>query len=66
MNLIIEKAIAEFGTQQKLAKACNVSQAAVHKWLNGKSLPSAKSAKAIETATNGKIKASLILPEIFN
>ena len=65
-NILIEKAVKELGTQEKLAAACNVSQSAVNKWVKGKCLPSAKSAKRIEFATNGAVKACKILPEVFN
>lgn len=66
MNEIIEKAITHLGTQEKLAHACGVSQAAIHKWLRGKSHPSAINAKKIEMATNGVISRSDIRPDIFN
>ncbi len=66
MNTNIEKAIKFFGTQDEMAKACGVSQAAVHKWAVGKSKPSALSAKKIERATSGCVAAAELCPEVFS
>ena len=49
-------AIAELGSQSNLAKACGVSQNAVHKWANGGRV-SLEKALVIEKVTNGKVKA---------
>lgn len=54
MNQAIFRAIDKLGSQEKLAKACGVSQNAVSLWLKGGGI-SAVSAKRIEDATNGKV-----------
>lgn len=55
-NKSIEKAVLLLGTQAALAKACDVKQQSVHKWLKGGEY-SAKYAARIERATNGAITA---------
>ena len=53
----VQKAIECLGNQENLAKACNVSQNAVSKWLNGQSKVALENALKIEKATNGEVKA---------
>lgn len=57
-------AIKHAGSQQALAKACHVTQAAVSKWANGGRI-SAESARAIEVATDGAVSARDLRPDIF-
>ena len=52
-------------TQVEAARLLNVTQPAIHKWMSGKSLPSAKTAIAIERATNGKVTRYQLRPDIF-
>lgn len=54
MNQAISCAIDKLGSQEKLAKACGVSQNAVSLWLKGGGI-SAVLAKRIEDATQGKV-----------
>jgi DNA-binding transcriptional regulator YdaS (Cro superfamily) len=54
-----------FGTQQKMAEQCGVSQAAVSKWKRGKGLPSAKASVRIEKATNRLVAREDLRPDIF-
>ncbi|HHR6017817.1 TPA: transcriptional regulator [Providencia alcalifaciens] len=63
-NKLIDKAIGMVGSQQKLAEICNVKQPSVWDWLHGKKKPSAISAKRIELATNGTIKANQLRPDL--
>ena len=66
-NAIVEAialAIAMFGSQQKLAAACGVSQGAVHKWLYGGRV-SAENAVAIERATGGLVSKAALRPDLF-
>lgn len=67
MNLVIQQALKIVGSQKRLAEICEVSQPAVHKWLNGGSV-SPEKVNAIVKATNGEIQAYQIrpdLPELF-
>ena len=67
MNLVIQKALGIVGSQKRLADLCDVSQPAVHKWLNGGAV-SPEKVSAIVNATGGQIKAYEIrpdLPELF-
>jgi DNA-binding transcriptional regulator YdaS (Cro superfamily) len=65
MNALIQKAIGIAGSQDALAKACNVSQAAVSKWLSGKTIR-AENAKEIELATKGRVTRHDLRPDIFD
>lgn len=62
ISIPIQKAIKVLGNQQALAKACNVSQFSVSKWLYGGSI-SLENALRIEKATQGKVKAEEISPK---
>lgn len=67
MNLVIHRVLQIVGSQKRLADICDVSQPAVHKWLNGGAV-SPEKVNAIVKATNGEIKAHEIrpdLPELF-
>lgn len=57
MRNAVQKAIKELGSQNKVAIACNVSQNAISKWLNGQSKVTLENALKIEKATNGQVKA---------
>lgn len=52
---IIAEAIRITGSQENLARACNVSQAAVWKWLHKLTNPKYDNIKKIVSATKGKI-----------
>ncbi|MGL4352235.1 MAG: transcriptional regulator [Plesiomonas shigelloides] len=64
MNESIKIAIDIVGTQKKLADACGVSQAAVQKWLNGKSKVAPQNVLQLVNATRGEVKAYQIRPDL--
>lgn len=64
VNEVIKKAIDVLGSQQKLAKACEVKQPSVWAWLHGKKKASAENAKRIEMATGGEVPAYLVRPDL--
>jgi DNA-binding transcriptional regulator YdaS (Cro superfamily) len=49
---------------KKLGDACNVSQQAVFKWLHGKAKVSPEHVDSIVSATEGKIPAYVIRPDL--
>ncbi|HGO7233163.1 TPA: transcriptional regulator [Neisseria meningitidis] len=59
MNNAIQDAILEFGSQNRLAKAVGVSQAAVRKWREGGGMD-VRHAQKIEELTGGKVTAKQI------
>lgn len=63
MNHLIKQAIDELSSQERLAKACGVSQNTVHKWLHFKIGVSLENALKIEKATKGKVKAEMFNPD---
>ncbi|MBG5881483.1 MULTISPECIES: transcriptional regulator [Morganellaceae] len=63
MNLVIKKAVSIVGSQQKLANLCGVSQPAVNKWLRGGRVAPER-VQAIVNATEGKVKAHEIRPDL--
>lgn len=64
VNKAIKTAIDTLGSQQKLAEACGVKQPSVWAWLHGKKKVSAENAKSIEIATDGKVPAYQIRPDL--
>ena len=62
-NKSIEKAVLLLGTQVALAKACDVKQQSVNKWLKGGEY-SAKYAARIECATQGAVTAQELCFEL--
>lgn len=64
MNETIKIAIDIVGTQKKLAEACGVSQAAVQKWLHGKSKVAPENVLPLVEATNGAVRAHQIRPDL--
>ena len=62
-NLHIEKAVRHFGTQDALAEAIGVSQAAVNKWLHGSPMR-LENAIRIEQATSGVVRAVDLIPDL--
>lgn len=62
-NLMIERLIKHFGTQEKLAEAIKVRQGTVTGWLNNKHGISYFNARKIEKITNGEIKAIDLCPK---
>lgn len=64
VNVAIKAAIDIVGSQQKLAEACKVKQPSVWAWLHGKKKVSAENAIRIERATNGRVPAYEIRPDL--
>ena len=58
---IVEKAVDLLGSQVALAKACGVSQPAIHKWISG-GVISPENAAAIERATEGRVSRRDLRP----
>lgn len=63
-NEVISKAIEILITQEKLAKACGVSQSSINKWLYNKSKVSPENVLKIVKATNGLIQGYQIRPDL--
>ncbi|WP_086110848.1 transcriptional regulator [Xenorhabdus vietnamensis] len=63
MNLYIKRAIEIAGSQASLARACGVTQPAVHRWLNGNRVK-ADYVMAIVEATNGAVQAHELRPDL--
>jgi DNA-binding transcriptional regulator YdaS (Cro superfamily) len=63
MNDLVAEAVGLFGSQGKLARACGVKQSSIWNALNSPQC-SPKLAMAIEFATNGKIKANQLRPDL--
>lgn len=59
----IEKAIEITGSQSSLAKACNVKQPTIFKWLNGGKMD-VKYIPAIIKATSGEVKPKDLRPDV--
>lgn len=64
MNLVIKRAVEVVGSQKNLAIACGVSQAAVQKWLYGKSRVAPEHVVELVHATNGQVKAHEVRPDL--
>lgn len=62
-NKTIQKAIDIAGSQKKLANLCGVAQPTVWRWLHGGGID-ARYVMKIVSATNGKIKAAEIRPDL--
>ncbi|MCP9270411.1 helix-turn-helix domain-containing protein [Xenorhabdus sp. XENO-1] len=62
-NLHIRRAIEIVGSQASLARACGVTQPAVHRWLNGSRIK-ADYVMAIVEATNGAVQAHELRPDL--
>jgi DNA-binding transcriptional regulator YdaS (Cro superfamily) len=60
----ISRAIRIVGSQSELARRCNVTQAAVSKWLHGGRV-SAENALAIQAATDSQITVHNLRQDIF-
>ncbi len=63
INRHIQKAVDITGSQAALARACGVSSVAVFRWLNGRRVK-ADYVMSIVKATNGKVKAYQIRPDL--
>lgn len=61
----VQKMVAEFGTQEALARVAKVTQPSVAFWVSGKTRPSLQALLRIERASKGKFKAREIRPELF-
>ncbi|ARZ01344.1 MULTISPECIES: transcriptional regulator [Yersinia] len=66
MNNVIKMAIRIVGTQKGLAEACGVTQAAVQKWLSGKTKVAPRNVKSLVEATNGEVQAHQVRPDLPN
>ncbi len=62
-NKTIQKAIDIAGSQKKLADLCGVAQPTVWRWLHGGGID-ARYVMKIVSATNGKIQAAEIRPDL--
>ncbi|EPP8464867.1 TPA: helix-turn-helix domain-containing protein [Raoultella planticola] len=62
-NKTIQKAIDIAGSQKKLADLCGVAQPTVWRWLHGGGIE-ARYVMKIVSATNGKVKAAEIRPDL--
>lgn len=58
----IKRAVNIIGAATKLARALDVGELSVYRWIHGKSIPEAISCLKIEKVTNGKVKARNIRP----
>lgn len=63
-NRLIREAVAQFGSQQKLAEAIGCCQQQISYLLRAKRV-SAEMAIAIDQATNGKVSRHDLRPDIF-
>ncbi|HEP0813073.1 TPA: helix-turn-helix domain-containing protein [Enterobacter chengduensis] len=63
MNNTIQRAIDIAGSQKKLADLCGVAQPTVWRWLHGGGID-ARYVMKIVSATDGKIKATEIRPDL--
>lgn len=52
-------------SQKEAGNLLNITQPAIHKWMTGKSKPSAKHAIAIERATKGAVTRYDLRPDVF-
>jgi DNA-binding transcriptional regulator YdaS (Cro superfamily) len=64
INPVIKTAIAIAGSQEKLAKACGVSQSAVQKWLHNKAKVAPHNVGALVKATGEQVKAYQVRPDL--
>ncbi|CAI1820148.1 Uncharacterized protein conserved in bacteria, prophage-related [Serratia fonticola] len=64
VNPVIKTAIAIAGSQEKLAKACGVSQSAVQKWLHNKAKVAPENVESLVSATGGMIKCYEVRPDL--
>lgn len=60
------KAVGVFGCQSKLAEAIGVTQQSISNWINGKSKPTVKAARAIEYVTNKMVTKEDLRPDIYS
>jgi DNA-binding transcriptional regulator YdaS (Cro superfamily) len=60
----ITRAIEHFGSQEKLAKALDVSQGLISQYATGQKRPSAEVAIRLEDASEGTIKAEDLRPDV--
>ncbi|NKB77624.1 MAG: Cro/Cl family transcriptional regulator [Gammaproteobacteria bacterium] len=61
----LKKAVEFLGGQTELAKALGVSQPRIWNWINRDKKVPAEYAMPIQTATNGKVTARDLRPDIF-
>lgn len=64
VNQAVQRAIDIVGSQQKLAAACNASQPTVWRWLHGGGIGN-RYIRSIVKATNGKVKAHELNPDLL-
>lgn len=64
MQELYKEIVEGFGTQGKAAKALEVSQPTVYKWVSGSGFMSAGTAIKVERLTDGKYKATELCPDL--
>lgn len=57
--------LSERGAQARLAKKLGVSSVLVHQWAHGKRQVPAHRCLPIEKATDGKVQAARLRPDVF-
>ena len=60
----LNKAIKEAGSQSALARACGVSQQAVHQWAVTGKVPAAR-VQSVVAACSGAVSAIDLRPDVF-
>lgn len=64
MKEVLLELIAEYGSQEKLARAIGVKQGTITGWIHGKHGINELNALRIEKMTNGKVKAIDLCPRL--
>lgn len=64
MKKVLLELIAEYGSQEKLARAIGVKQGTITGWIHGKHGINELNASRIEKITNGKVKAIDLCPRL--
>lgn len=64
MKKILLELIAEYGSQEKLARAIGVKQGTITGWIHGKHGINELNALRIEKMTNGRVRAIDLCPRL--
>ena len=64
MKEVLLELVAEYGSQEKLARAIGVKQGTITGWIHGKHGINEINALRIEKITNGKVKAIDLCPRL--
>lgn len=64
MKEVLLELVAEYGSQEKLARAIGVKQGTITGWIHGKHGINELNALRIEKMTNGKVKAIDLCPRL--